>query len=590
MKPSGALIWKEWRESHVYLWIGLGVFLILPLINALQEIYYRQRFLFEASGWITLLGGTFAVLLGVGLSCRDLHSHLEDFWRSRPIPLGRWLAIKYTVGLLILLLCCVSPAVLEFVFNKNIDAENLILWFPSLWIAIFSLSFFIGTLLRRTAQTSLIAVSAMLLLYLVPVILPPLHSLSIAAISAQPYTEQSYPPQVIFAVSMCLLSVLFIALAFAAVKRQWRLAVGREMLFGSVVLAVVLLLLTTAFQLGTNMPVLQSLPLPKDVYATNLFSIQGQVLFNAGRRSVNPNDPTGFAYRRVSIGAGGQLSVSSPKWRSALVGAAFPADSSVSYEVEDNNSDDEVKKGIFLRITNLADGTRRTLPLRPIIKNAEGLTISWQLDGRVFGNRLYLPGDQLIILDIAKPLSPRIISKTPYGFPKGTAYGTGAATLDSVIPPAPGLSDFDQFLLAGPPGIFDGREYLLQEYEVAPHEQALELYKLQSLSNGRARFIRIAERKPPLLESIFLGGGYDHLVFKGDKIYALQKNRSQINAIITVFSVTGPHPLQMLGHFGAPRIDGMVPLEDGRCLVATGTDSYRWSTQLLLLGPPPTHD
>ena len=33
MKQLTSLVWKEWRETQAYLWIGLGIFLGLPAIG-----------------------------------------------------------------------------------------------------------------------------------------------------------------------------------------------------------------------------------------------------------------------------------------------------------------------------------------------------------------------------------------------------------------------------------------------------------------------------------------------------------------------------------------------------------------------------
>ena len=623
MKQFRSLLWKEWREDHIYLWIGLGVLLILPLINAWQEIYYLGHFELHASAWIFLLGGIFAIVVSVGISCRDLAEPLENFWHSRPIGIGRWMLAKYAMGAVIVLLSCVGPAIVELLIDppkKGAAAAIFIVWFPFLWIAIFTMGFFVGALLRKTAQTSLIAISAMMLLYILPIILPPLRRLSVWVILDLPARPESWEsqtktgasklhpwswlwgtPQALFACGMLALTVIFIALALFAVKRDWHLAAGRRTMFGSIVVAFLLLLLTTAFQLGTNMPILQTLTLPNDNYVYSMGDNQGQAMICSKRwASGNPDFKPGsgdsesiwhYEYRRVSISPDGKLAVSEPVAQIRPDNAPVsPINSDIYYEpteIWDDRS--QVCSKIALRITDIASGTKKVIPVRDPATDAKGAKISWQGIAHVFGHCLYSPGDQLVTLDISKPLSPKIVSITPYRMLRGTVYGSGAGVLEYSFPSVPGLSAKERFLLAGPPGLGFEDGLLLQLIYSPSNEMALELYKLESLTETRARFVRIAERKPTLLESVFHNYSYDDIDFKGGRIYMVHHSYSALNATITVLTATGPHPLQLLGHFGLPRIEGFYPLDDGRCIVGGGSNPVQHGNKLWLVGPPPQH-
>jgi hypothetical protein len=172
---------------------------------------------------------------------------------------------------------------------------------------------------------------------------------------------------------------------------------------------------------------------------------------------------------------------------------------------------------------------------------------------------------------------------------RGTVYGSGAGVLEYSFPSVPGLSAKERFLLAGPPGLGFEDGLLLQLIYSPSNEMALELYKLESLTETRARFVRIAERKPTLLESVFHNYSYDDIDFKGGRIYMVHHSYSALNATITVLTATGPHPLQLLGHFGLPRIEGFYPLDDGRCIVGGGSNPVQHGNKLWLVGPPPQH-
>src|SRR5438045_685863 len=99
MKHLSRMVWKEWSECRVFLWIGLGVFLGLPIIGGLEGMaQYSHRYEIFTSPWVTTLGGFF-LLVAVAATCRDLSDGVEQFWRSRPVGVVRWFLVKYLVGL-----------------------------------------------------------------------------------------------------------------------------------------------------------------------------------------------------------------------------------------------------------------------------------------------------------------------------------------------------------------------------------------------------------------------------------------------------------------------------------------------------------
>ena len=120
MRQLVALAWKEWHEVRIYLWIALGVFIGLPLIGVLEAMYQHtgHHFEIEISPWVIIFGGVLAVFVAVGATCRDLSGRLEDFWRSRPLNVARWLLVKYFVGLTVVLLSCLLPLAVELWFQS----------------------------------------------------------------------------------------------------------------------------------------------------------------------------------------------------------------------------------------------------------------------------------------------------------------------------------------------------------------------------------------------------------------------------------------------------------------------------------------
>ena len=86
MRQLNALIWKEWHETQVFLWIAWGLFIGLPIIGGLEGRFVDTgRSEFMASPWVLMLGPVLAIVVGVAVTCRDVQPKLEDFWQSRPI-------------------------------------------------------------------------------------------------------------------------------------------------------------------------------------------------------------------------------------------------------------------------------------------------------------------------------------------------------------------------------------------------------------------------------------------------------------------------------------------------------------------------
>jgi len=174
MKQLAALAWKEWHETRIYLWIAIGVFIGLPVIGGFEAIFQHISHAFEISTtpWVVIFGGVLAVFVAVGATCRDYNGRLEDFWRSRPVGVGRWLLVKYLVGLAVVLASCILPLLVELCFTPapDRDAWPITAWFPFMWAAAYSIGFLAGCLLRRTAHAAMLALSGMLLLWFLPMV------------------------------------------------------------------------------------------------------------------------------------------------------------------------------------------------------------------------------------------------------------------------------------------------------------------------------------------------------------------------------------------------------------------------------------
>jgi hypothetical protein len=274
MSRTKALLWKEWHEVRILLAIALFVFAGLPTIGALEDRAHR----FSASPWVFLLGGLLAVLVGVGTVARDLNGRFEDFWRSRPVSVVRWVVLKYSVGLGVVLVALTVPLVVEIGLNQGINAwtnPTLILaWNPFVWAAAYSVAFAVACLVRRAAHAAIISIVALLLLYFLPYLLKPIQFLELTwvmdagefnrRVPWMPWRAPYEPGQLLFVLGMTLVSVGGLLLAIAAVKRDWRIESGRKMIYWSIGGVALLILCSVAFQVGSNLPLLQKLDLPEN--------------------------------------------------------------------------------------------------------------------------------------------------------------------------------------------------------------------------------------------------------------------------------------------------------------------------------------
>jgi hypothetical protein len=193
------------------------------------------------------------------------------------------------------------------------------------------------------------------------------------------------------------------------------------------------------------------------------------------------------------------------------------------------------------------------------------------------GNRLYVIGRRLIVLDITQPLSPRVISNVPFGYSYG--WGVyGADPITRILPPVPGLSPRQKLQAVSKPFCFEGDT--ICEWT---GEGRLMEYHLTQLTDSKAVFKKVGQYEPTLLEKLFGSGNvYDMRLQNGLLYLTTGYSGEATNPRIDVFDTRGPHPLRLIGHFAAPGVRTVFPLPDGTALV--GGD------KLWLIGPPPYRD
>jgi hypothetical protein len=580
MKPMISLAWKEWHEVRVFLWIALGIFIVLPIAGGLEALWqYDRRFEISATPWVFLFGGVLAIFVAVGATCRDFSGHLEDFWRSRPVSVTRWLLVKYLVGLAVVLAACVVPLALELAFNREKDAVLFIAWFPFLWAALYGIGFLTGCLVRRTAHAAMLALAAMLLVYFLPVVLPPLQWLNISVVTDFSILPSQWPEvfgarQLEFAAGMMGLAIGVLLMALLAVHRDWRIDSGRKMIYGSISAAVLILFASAAFQLGTNMPILRQIDVSEKEPVWQIQNDGAKAYVITRGLDSNGLYPV-HHFRSIRLTDSG-LELGTPiplqsrfEWGLMWNQVLAPGHPATVYYV--NNTGNDQKSALWLNVAELDKAIDK--PVLHLWDYApDSSDARWALLYAA-GDRLYVIGNRLIILDITQPNAPHVISNVPFAYAFGWDL-RGGDTLTQILPPVPELSPRQRLQAVIAFGCLEGDTLCTGSGE------DLLAYRLVQLTGTKAVFQKIGEYKPTILENLFGSRSVLGMRLQNGLLYVSEGYPgATTNPHIDVFDARGPHPLRLIGHFAAPGVRTVFPMPDGTALV--GGD------KLWLIGPPP---
>ncbi|HEY1686022.1 MAG TPA: hypothetical protein VGG19_14750 [Tepidisphaeraceae bacterium] len=615
MNVNAILLWKEWRETRVFLLIALGIFVVLPLIGSLENLaqYTHHHIEIEASTFVYPLGGVLAVFVAVGSTCRDLRPRREDFWRSRPVSPVRWMLIKYGMGVLIVEISCLFPLWIEYFASRNTQQMPAqMFWFAFYWVLIYSMAFLCGTLLHRTAHAAVLAFAGLLLIYLLPAIYPPLSWLSILSSTMK---EMDVPQASQAAVGALAIAVPLVVLALIAARWQWHIEPGPRFMYGSISAVVLIFLLSAGYHLGTNLPVLQSLDLPPDETIASIGYYQGAVYLWTQTPETYTHNVKGWELvehnylRQITLdSAGMKLSGRMPyTWRSTFFpwrderGGWVALNGDVAYFAELESPANEpapyyypngIPGGVPLDLVTVGYGKDFTekeridslrLPLRSVAKghDPEPRLYLWK-------DRLYLIGHALVTVDISDRKKPRLISSTPLGYPEfgdrqDAEYMADADTLVLELPDVPGLP-LAQRLDFATRWRFQWDNSLDHDVLCRISDHELQEFHLIALTDKRATFKLVGSVRPSLIDYVF-GYGYSYqLHFQNGLLYVSQGyQQGEFNPRISVYETRGSGVPRMIAHFASPGWQmAAAPLPDGRAVIA--------GKKIWLVGPPPRHD
>jgi ABC-type transport system involved in multi-copper enzyme maturation permease subunit len=626
MNQLKALLWKEWREIRVFFFIALFVFLGLPLLGAIESKVQTGRFEIMASVWAYFLGGVFAIFVGVGTVVRDMKGRLEDFWRSRPVSLSRWLLTKYFVGLAVVIVTLVAPLVLELLVNQTqsdlyASPQLVLAWHPFVWAVLYSVGFMMACLVRRGAHAAMLSIAVMLLLYFLPDVLPPLRHLSVSwAVeeSALPRRDDAYnilpyyhgipwtlgkvvfhPAQLQFAMGMVLLCVAAVVGAFLIVRRDARVESGRKTIYWSLGGAALILFTSASFQIATNLQLLQTVRIPDREWVQGAYGNAEHAMFVTEQWTPkdpsDPNAPQSPLYRihpfRVTS-AGIELGEPTELgkdfwWQYALWQPERP---NVLYGIrfgpEGNYLDEHFPVLVTAQLgIPAAKVTEQPFP-KLLTNNNDGI---FRAQLYTAGNRMYLVfGPHLLVFDISDPLGPKVVSERTIdvGYARfDPSFDNERSDLTIVpLPQIPGLSARQRLeVRAARWPTFDGNVL------TRVHNDRIFTFKIDALTDTAVTFRRVGRYEPTPVQKLF-GAGFEGAASGNGLYYQAFRNSRFGGFRLSVFDVHDPQRPSPIAHIAFPGGNyerHLLPLADGR-LVACG--QYELWHELWLISAPPRRE
>jgi hypothetical protein len=625
-----ALMWKEWREVRWFLFAGLAIFLGFPLLEAAWTYQRGHGFCSNLpEGMVPSLGGVFAIFVAVGATSRDLKDKLACFWQSCPVGIWRWAMVKYFTGLLVVLVVCCVPLVMEFFMFKAADTRteficSVLFCHTFTLVLVYSLAFLTGCLVRSSVYAAIFLMAVALLVYFLPMLVPALEGFSILNImNGRPLQlvrlgelggggpwfwvmrgivripgaggwalrcNIEFLRYVVFALTC---SAAGVVTAGIAVKRNWQLRVGQKLMFWSLGGVAFLLFLTVAFQVGSNLKCVEQVPLKSEgVRGVAMMACDGRqgvlLLHDETRRRI-PNRPR-YSIRRFDLSQtepqiGKELRLSNgpqfSRWRETgkIAWSARHPEQVYFLKRQVATEDGEWKlKKLFLCTARLEGrgGEPAKVSRLDLIdylgeKRHSGAIVLH--DETIYG---FICG-KLFLIDVSRPASPKV-TRVVEGYRNpdyGENAGGGRVTLSLRLVPGEGLTMAERLRITAE--LASPHPYVLAcegEVVAAACRDFLRLYRLTGTAElGGGEEIAILEmtgqREPTAMER-WVESRPRQAILRDGLAYVLDVARPFGG--LTVYDVSRPDMIRRVGHYAAPDelLLAIAPLADGNILVGGG--------------------
>jgi hypothetical protein len=606
MTQLASLAWKEWHEVRWFFIVAVALFVGMPLLGGIEGKLFGNatHFYFDAAPWVLGLGGVLALMVAVGIVCQDLGGRRQDFLRSRPLHLVRWVLVKYATGLAVVLVTCVPPLALDLVANNVkwwTQTDVAILWYPFFWVALYSLAFLCAALVRRVAHATMLGLAAMLLLYFLPVVFPFLQHFSIDWVMDRSqqlgqqhwYARDDLVPlhlriemrQFMFVAGMLVISAAALIASVLAIARDWRIESGTKMMYWSIGSTLVILFASASFRLATNLPALQQIDVSEKEYVFDI-RFEGTSGIMLTRGNFDRGAPSVRSLRLSDAG----LQVGSPVlfsrashdyWKETVGWSSRNPDLVYLSEAipwPDGYTEFE------LRTLSLTSGKDVAKPVwlwdRGFYDRGIGRPSLHLCEDKIYA----IGGNLLGILNISKPAEPKLMSVED--FHRGHWPENHSETERYMgLPLLPGLSARQRLSTIQ---FYYGGESVTDDILVQARDRSLNVFKLDRLTDENAHFSEVGRYEKTLLEEVFGETSGRQVKAAGGLAYVTDDVRNGITTVraprITVFDIRDPRRPRPVGHFSVPsrRFLVVCPLPDGRAIVA--------GDKIYLLGKPPLRE
>jgi len=631
MRSGVALLWKEWREICWFLIAGAVIFVGWPLLEALANYRFRQSF---SSGtpeeMVLLFGGAFAIFVAVGVTCRDLREAIACFWQSRPVAIWRWVVTKYLVGLaVVLVVLCVPVAIQDWMAKQAAGSEyqvrqlsNILTCHTFTLILIYSVSFAIGCLIRIPVYAVILSAALALLVYFLPMLVPPLESFSVFNIIMQSpaeivqlskleqggpwFAEKMRVVKIPWADDLALrynidlLRYIIFALAgsFAAVvlsavavKRNWRLKVGQKLMFWLLGGVGMLLFLTVVFQLGSNLKCVKQIPIkPQGEGERGVAQIACDgdkgVLLLRNKKPGDAADDATYSLMTFDLSAKEPLGEEIVLAEDQMPTFSWPGDRGKivwsarnpqwAYSIKTSRRKYEPDGHWFtdraeLLTISLAAGSAGSVDKLDLLPHLKGQTAYsdslYMLDGTIYAS---LSGI-LFIFDVGidgKPVLRKIVKeRVGISGQSGSSDASGRVwgSISMRLIPVEGLSIKERLKVTVE---LSGYRVMASDGDVVVEVNSdfIRAYWLKEVSGDIATLEMTAYRRPTPLERL-AGTNPTHVFVRNGLAYVIDS--SWDFGGLTVYDVRRPQQIRRVGHYGTPdeRLLAIAPLPDGNILL-----------------------
>ena len=168
-----ALLWKEWRELRLFVFLALGMVVLSWVLLEVVPAYRGDKNLSVLVTILFALPLLFSLFLGVLPFTNEFSRKTQSFLLSTPISTGKIFWTKFLFGLFLLLtLILFSHAVVYIFLMPHVGVEDYISYLPSylilpyilIYCAAFFASLLVGAALAAILSTPFILLCGILLL------------------------------------------------------------------------------------------------------------------------------------------------------------------------------------------------------------------------------------------------------------------------------------------------------------------------------------------------------------------------------------------------------------------------------------------